>query len=251
MKLIFLLFVGIVLYFIARNYKTEKFENIKLDNKEHFDGDLMHHEVGLLVALMAKVSKADGKVCELEAQMLKHTFEDLASYFTNKEEIKNKLIAIYKIEKENFANTIVLAKNLYSITKYDYQKRIKVLEYLLNLAFIDKDFSNEEEMITKDISNALKIKNIDFENLTTVFKDFYNNQKESSALSLNKAYEILNVSSKDDDSIIKKAYRTLVKKYHPDIITGQGAKQNIIDNATRKLQEINEAYELIKKDRKR
>ncbi len=251
MKLIFLLFVAIVLYFIARNYKTEKFENIKLDNKEHFDGDLMHHEVGLLVALMAKVSKADGKVCELEAQMLKHTFDDLASYFTNKEEIKNKLIDIYKTEKENFTNTIILAKSLYSITKYDYQKRIKVLEYLLNLAFIDKNFSNEEKMITQDIANALKIKNTDFENLINSFKQFYNNQKESSALSLSKAYEILDVNSNADDTTIKKAYRTLVKKHHPDIIAGKGAKQNIIDNATRKLQEINEAYELIKKDKKR
>ena len=34
-----------------------------------------------------------------------------------------------------------------------------------------------------------------------------------------------------------------------DIITGQGASQNIIDEATTKLQEINEAYEIIKKNR--
>ena len=48
---------------------------------------------------------------------------------------------------------------------------------------------------------------------------------------------------------LKKNYRNLVKKYHPDIITGQGASQNIIDEATTKLQEINEAYEIIKKQR--
>ena len=40
-----------------------------------------------------------------------------------------------------------------------------------------------------------------------------------------------------------------MKKHHPDIISGQGAAQNIIDEATKKLQEINEAYEIIKKDR--
>jgi len=41
----------------------------------------------------------------------------------------------------------------------------------------------------------------------------------------------------------------LVKKNHPDIITGQGATQSIIDEATEKLQEINAAYEIIKKEK--
>ena len=60
MKLLVLLFIGIILYFIARSYKTEKFENIKFNIKENFQGDLLHHEAGLLIALMAKVAKADG-----------------------------------------------------------------------------------------------------------------------------------------------------------------------------------------------
>lgn len=76
---------------------------------------------------------------------------------------------------------------------------------------------------------------------------FYKQQKENAALSLEKAYEILEASKDDDVNILKKKYRNLVKKHHPDIIAGQGASQNIIDEATAKLQEINEAYELIKK----
>mgnify|MGYP000143707800 FL=1 len=49
--------------------------------------------------------------------------------------------------------------------------------------------------------------------------------------------------------VIKKAYRKLVKEHHPDIVTGQGASQSIIEEATAKLQVINEAYELIKKSK--
>ena len=78
---------------------------------------------------------------------------------------------------------------------------------------------------------------------------FYKNRANEKALSLEKAYEILESNPNDDDSTLKKNYRNLVKKYHPDIITGQGASQNIIDEATTKLQEINEAYEIIKKQR--
>ncbi|WP_072680682.1 TerB family tellurite resistance protein [Arcobacter sp. LA11] len=249
MKLLFLLIVGVVLYFISRNYKTEKFENIKLDIKENFNGDLMNHEAGLLIALMAKVAKADGSVCELEAQMLKHTFNDISRHFENAEEIREKLKDIYKKEKESFDNTIEICEKLYKITKNDYQKRVKIIEYLLNLAFIDKEFSQTELMITEDIANALKINKVDFQNLINTFENFYAEQKNSQAISLDKAYEVLESSPSDDNNILKKKYRTLVKKHHPDIVSGQGASQNIIDEATRKLQEINEAYEFIKKER--
>lgn len=249
MKLIVLLIIGVILYFIARGYKTEKFENIKLDIKERFNGDLMNHEAGLLIALMAKVAKADGQVSELEAEMLKHTFTDISRHFENSEEVREKLKDIYKTEKESFDNTINICEKLYKITKHDYQKRVKILEYLLNLAFIDKEFSQTEFMITEDISNALQIKKVDFENLVNRFENFYRNQKENETISLEKAYEVLEANKDDDDNTLKKKYRTLVKKHHPDIIAGQGASEDIINQATKKLQEINEAYELIKKSR--
>ncbi|XPV70208.1 MAG: TerB family tellurite resistance protein [Halarcobacter sp.] len=249
MKLLFLFIVGIVLYFIAKNYKTEKFENIKMDIKERFDGDLMNHEAGLLVALMAKVAKADGQVCELEAQMLKHTFSDISRHFENADEIREKLKEIYAKEKESFDNTLDICNKLYSITKFDYQKRVKIMEYLLNLAFIDKEFSKTEFMITEDIANALKIKKSDFENMIKAFENFYRDQKNNQALSIEKAYEVLEASPSDDNNTLKKRYRTLVKKHHPDILSGQGANESIIEEATRKLQEINEAYEIIKKER--
>jgi len=249
MKFIVLLIVGIILYFIGKNYKTEKFENIKLDIKEKFNGDLMNHEAGLLVALMAKVAKADGQVSELEAQMLKHTFNDISRHFENSEEIREKLKDIYKTEKNSFENTIQICEKLYKITRNDYSKRLKILEYLLNLAYIDQEFSKTEAMITEDISNALKIKKIDFENLINKFENFYKNQKANEKLSLEKAYEVLQSSPNDDNNTLKKNYRTLVKKHHPDIISGQGASQDIIEQATKKLQEINEAYEIIKKSR--
>ncbi len=250
MKIIVLLVVGIILYFIARGYKTEKFENIKLDIKERFNGDLLNHEAGLLVALMAKVAKADGQICELEAEMLKHTFSDISRHFENQAEIREKLKEIYKKEKESFDNTIEISERLYKITKNNYEKRLGIIEYLLNIAFIDKEFSKTELMITEDIANTLKVKKQDFENLVKRFKNFYANQKANQALSLEKAYEVLESNANDDNATLKKNYRNLVKKHHPDIVSGSGAGQDIIDQATKKLQEINEAYELIKKERK-
>jgi DnaJ like chaperone protein len=249
MEIIVILVVIAILFFIGKNYKTEEFKNINLKRKDKFEGDLLNHEAGLLVALMAKVAKADGKVCELEAELLKHTFNDISSHFENSEEIRDKLKLLYAKEKQSFDNMISICEKLYSLTINDYNKRAKIMEYLLNLAFIDKEFSDTEKMITEDISNALKIKKEDFERLIATFKAFYTQQAASKAISLEKAYEVLQSNVNDDNATLKKNYRNLVKKHHPDIISGQGAAQNIIDEATKKLQEINEAYEIIKKDR--
>ena len=249
MELIVLAVVIIILFFIGKNYKTEEFKNINLKRKERFDGDLLNHEAGLLVALMAKVAKADGNVCELEAEILKHTFNDISSHFENHEEIKEKLKVLYASEKQSFDNMILICEKLYKLTKHEYNKRVKIMEYLLNLAFIDKEFSDTERMITEDIANALNIEKSDFDRLIMTFEAFYAQQASNKAISLEKAYEVLESNASDDNATLKKNYRNLVKKHHPDIISGQGASQNIIDEATKKLQEINEAYEIIKKDR--
>ena len=105
-------------------------------------------------------------------------------------------------------------------------------------------------MICEDISNALEIKIVDFNKIVDAFKNFYASQAQNQKTTLEEAYKILESQKEDDDKTIKNNYRKLVKKYHPDIITGQGASQNIIDEATSKLQKINEAYELIKDSRK-
>lgn len=56
-------------------------------------------------------------------------------------------------------------------------------------------------------------------------------------------YEVLGVPENADDATVKKAYRELVKKYHPD-----NFKDNpLSDLANEKLQEINEAYDMITK----
>ncbi len=250
MKLLILIIVGFIFYMINRGYRAEDFKNIKIDTKQKLQGDLAEHEGGLLIALMAKVAKADGHVCELEAELLSHTFTDISSHFENSEDIRNQLKEIYKKEMKSFDNTVEICQKYLKLTKRDYTKRLRVMEYLLNLAFIDADFSKTEFMITEDIANTLEIKRADFERLVAQFEQFYTQHKNNKVETLRNAYEILGANQSDDISTIKKKYRSLVKENHPDIITGQGAEQSIIDQATAKLQEINEAYELIKKEKK-
>ena len=246
------LIIGAVLvlfYVLTKNYNASDYQHIRLDTKQTLKGDLKEHEAGLLVSLMGKVAKADGRVCELEAELLKHTFSDIARVFDNAEAIREELKAIYEREIQSFDNTIIIAQKYFKLTKNEYAKRLKVMEYLLNLAFIDASFSKTEFMITEDIANALEIKRTDFERLIAGFEAFYANKATQKALGIEQAYAILGASSSEDMESIKKKYRALVKEYHPDILMGQGKEQSIIDAATTKLQEINEAYEMIKKEK--
>ncbi len=58
-------------------------------------------------------------------------------------------------------------------------------------------------------------------------------------------YKVLGVSSSATDDEIKKAYRALVKQYHPD----NYANNPLADLAAEKMKEINEAYDEIQKIR--
>lgn len=55
-------------------------------------------------------------------------------------------------------------------------------------------------------------------------------------------YEILGVSEDADEETIKKAYKELVKKYHPD----KYVNNPLADLATEKMKEINQAYDMLK-----
>ena len=63
---------------------------------------------------------------------------------------------------------------------------------------------------------------------------------------MNDPYKVLNVSPSASDEEVKKAYRDLARKYHPD----NYHDNPLADLAQEKMKEINEAYEQIQKQRR-
>lgn len=246
-SLITILFVGFLFYMLTRGFiKNPSINKIDINQKQNFSGNIKNHEAGLLIALMAKVAKADGRVSELEAELIKNTLNDISRVFENVEQVKEQLKQIYKSEKDDFSNTLEIAQKYQNLTKFSYEKRLGLMEYLLNLAFIDGDYSKHERMITEDIAKALHVKPNDFAQMVSKFHDYYTQKQSQAKMDLQEAYATLGANKGDDFATIKKKYRTLVKQYHPDILMGQGKSKDIITQATAKLQKINEAYEMIK-----
>lgn len=206
-------------------------------------------ETAIVVALMAKLSAADGKVCELEREFIDNSLQDFAEPFPNPNEIYEILQTIFTKEAEKGGGNIEkLAKQYYELTRYAYTKRVKVLQHIINLAYIDKTFSESEEIVFKQISDNFEINKSDYIQLLESFKKFYSEQiSQITDMDIDQASIILEISKSSDMKEVKKRYRELVRNFHPDVLQSQGFNDEVIEESTKKLQEVNEAYEVFKK----
>lgn len=71
-----------------------------------------------------------------------------------------------------------------------------------------------------------------------------NNYRRSSGISVNEAYDILGVAGNASDAEIKKAYRVLAMKYHPDNAAALG--EEAVRQSTESMKKINEAWDVVK-----
>ena len=205
-------------------------------------------ELGLFVALVAKVAKADGRVDELEAQLIGIMFDDISRIFPDKEKTRGILKEIFNEEKERGDDSKEIAEALNKLLGYSVLKRRQYIEFLIQLAFIDNGISADEDRVLRIIVDALNITSAEYDTMVSRFEAMLKNKQQS--MSVEEAYEILGVNRSDDMNSIKKSYRKQVRQYHPDLIESQDKDEAYIEEATAKMQELNQAYDIIKEANK-
>ena len=248
-NLIILAVLGYVFYSVFKSYSKyteysqKAFKNFAV-NKE----SLKNSDLGLFVALVAKVAKADGKVDALEAQLVGIMFDDISAVFPEPQKTKDILKEIFNEEKDRSDDTQSIAQRLGASTKRDKAKQQQFMGFLIQLAFIDGECSQSEEDILQTIAQALEFDPNLYHKIFDQFEKMMQNIQPKA--SIDDAYAVLGVSKDDDMKVIKKAYKKLVRQYHPDIIASQGKSDEYMQEATAKTQEINQAYEMIEESRK-
>ena len=248
-NLIVLAVLGYIFYLVFKSYSKyteysqKAFKNFAV-NKE----SLKNSDLGLFVALVAKVAKADGKVDALEAQLVGIMFDDISAVFPEPQKTKGLLKEIFNEEKDRSDDTEQIAHTLAQSIKRDKAKQQQFMGFLIQLAFVDGTVSKSEEEVLQTIAAALEFDPDMYHAIFDQFEQMIQNIKPQT--SLDDAYKVLGVSKDDDMKTIKKAYKKLVRKYHPDIIASQGKGETYMKEATAKTQEINQAYEMIESARK-
>ncbi len=182
-----------------------------------------------LLTLIAAVMKADGRVLQSELTYIKKYF--LQAFGT--ETTKDAMLILRDILKRN----IPVREVCYQIKqKMDYSSRLQLLHFLFGIANADGRIDKSEMNLIKEISFLLGISQMDIDSIQNMFLK-----------STDWAYKILEVDARASDEEVKKAYRKMAMKYHPDKVSYLG--EEIKQKADEKFKKINEAYELIKSER--
>jgi len=205
-------------------------------------------QLGLFVALVAKVAKADGRVQELEAQLIGIMFDDISKLFNEKDKARAIMKEIFNEEKQRDDDTKQIAQELNKLLGRSILKRKQFIGFLIQLAYVDGGISKEEETVLKEIMHELNIQPHVYDEIVNKFENMMKNKQQT--MSPEEAYKILGVKESDDMNTIKKAYRKLIREYHPDIISSQNKDESYMEEATAKTQEINQAYQVIKEKMK-
>lgn len=210
---------------------------------------VLYSEFGYIIALIAKLAKSDGHISDLEVELIESILDDLCSEFHDPIQARTHLKLIFNEEKDIQENVKHVASSLYDKTRHDNYKHQKIVEFLVTLAFVDGHLHPKEKGVILEISRALHINQGTTESLFAQFYDFYEERThhQPEHINVNTYYQLLNIDETYDKITLKSAYKKGVKEHHPDVIMGKGGSEEDIKNATSKLQEINEAYEYLKK----
>ena len=242
--------LGAVFYYIFKSYSSytqeysqEAFKNVKVTKES-----IGNSELGMFVALVAKVAKADGKVDALEAELIGNMFDDISAIFPEPQKTKDILKEIFAEQKDIPQNLEAVAKDLGHTIRRDKAKQQQFMGFLIQLAFVDGEVSQKEEQVLQTIAEAFAFDPQAYHAIFDQFEKIMRNVQPKA--NIDDAYKLLGVNKEDDLDTIKKAYRKLIREYHPDIVKSQGKGEAYMAEATLKTQEINSAYEMIKESRK-
>lgn len=183
-----------------------------------------------LLALAAMVIKADNKVEEKELRFVRNYF--IANYGAD---YASTIFSKFNTEIKKEVQDLSKIARLF-VTSTPYNTRLQIVHFLFGIANADGSVSRLELNKIQQIAAALGIRRMDIESVKAMFVQQAGN-----------AYKILEIDSNATDAEVKKAYRAMAKKHHPDKLNT--ADQALKKGAQEKFQQIQAAYEKIQKER--
>jgi len=185
-------------------------------------------EVSLLI-LASVVIKADGIQDQKELDYVRQQFVNMYG-----KDRANHAFRLFKnISKQNIPTRKVC---LQIKQMMDHSSRLQLVHFLFGIAKADGMVTEPEVKQIYTICGYLGISSRDYESIKAMFYDSSDN-----------AYKILEISKNATDDEVKKAYRKMAKKYHPDKVIHLGKEHQ--KGAEEKFRQVQKAYEQLQKER--
>lgn len=184
-----------------------------------------------LLVLIACVMKADGRIQKSELAVAKRF---LVANFGEEGALEALQILKNLLEQEIDESQVAMQINQFM----NYSAKLQLVHLLFDIALSDGEVHPAEQAMIERIASIFRISTADFESLKAPY--FKNTDPGW-------AYKTLEIESTATEDEIKKAYRRMAMKYHPDKVHNLG--DDMKKSATEKFRTINDAYETIKKAR--
>ena len=182
-----------------------------------------------LLTLTAAVMKADGRIMKSELEYVKEYFSKSFGPAASQEA----MLYLRDLLKQE----IPLRDVCYQIKhRLDHSSRLQLLHFLFGVSKADGKVHPREVEIIEKIAGYLGISAIDMGSIKAMFYE-----------DTDAAYRVLAIEASVSDDEVKKAYRKMANKYHPDKVAYLG--EDIRKAAGEKFRKVKDAYETIKKDR--
>ena len=198
--------------------------------------------------LSSIVMKADGVTMKSELNFVKSFFAQQFGqsrsqvYLTNLKTYLEQDISIEKV-------CDIINNNI------NQSSKVQLLHYMIGIAVADGEMSNTEMQVLRRITQALRINQQTFNSILAMFNfqqqgggyHQRTNTANNNGVSLDNAYKILGIDESANEAEIKKAYRKLAIKYHPDKVAQLG--EEFQKGAKEKFQKVQDSYEKIKESK--
>lgn len=199
--------------------------------------------------LMGHVAKSDGRISEEEVAHTEQVFKQLGLG----DEQRQEAILLFKEGAEDgFSAEGAVLAFLRAGGAHPALKQT-LLMFLVSLALADGRLHEGERAALKQIGGFLGYAPQAIDELlrmATAQGSFHQSAGGGATTgTLEDAYAALGVTADASDSEVKKAYRKLMSQNHPDKLSARGVPEDMLKLATEKSQEIQAAYELVRKSR--